>query len=458
MPTHRITVPKNRRAVSIRERLDRRGKLRFSVRFTDDVEGVPKRTEISFATRDEAEEKARLCKLMLGIVHEAKSTIANKMLKTGDLRPLISTFIAEKLDRRVKSRMRAEEIGEKEAREGIRDDGAEWLLRPVPDIFGWEKTVDIPPKALKDIESKLLARGTFVVRETQKLVRALVRRFRHDYVFHEDILEGKLCFHEGDEYYVWLDPEKDLIFQELTAPLRIPPELASWSEAKRRVARKRAEAELAKRRALFLIIWPQMLWGLRPREATLLRVRDWNPATSELTIRITKTRKIRRFVVDIVTATMLTRLTRGRDMDDFIYYTARGKRWRGYNLMSRQFKEVLDRLGLQGSLYSCRHYAATTLAELLPRNWKSVMGITGHKSMEVLERYVQNKGGRLTPAAGEYNRVYQDIVNRLNVSVVQSASHDNAADVPVAPAAPSAPPPAVPPKPLEGFSFTVEDE
>jgi hypothetical protein len=210
-----------------------------------------------------------------------------------------------------------------------------------------------------------------------------------------------------------------------------------------------------------------MLWALRPNETALLRAEHWHPRTNELVLTkdITKTKTERSFVVDRVTASMLNCLTKDLSPDDLVFRTAYGMKWDGYNEMSRQFRKILRELRIRGSLYSCRHYAVTTLVELMPGKLRSVMAISGHTRLESVARYLGLKGNRQLPAAGIYENIYDEVLRRVKPAAMEIPMPSASAEVddrddPEEPSSPVPVPSSPGPRPSSARSvtFVVEEE
>lgn len=406
MNTERLKVTKRVRHVSIQKRFTRKGKVRHIVRWTEDIDGLPERLCQSFRIRDDALVFSRECELKLGIVHSAKSMMADKMRPAGDLSHVIALHI---------------EVTKSNCFERSKNyKNLARYLNPLPEKFGWRRTTDIPANAFAMIHAEYKARGTYTVRAIQRSLHALIKAQWDAYAFDPDICEKDIQKHKAKMYYFWLDEEKDLILRELCSPLRYPEETVGLNARKLKALRRSALCDFAKRQALFPVIWLQIHWALRPGETTLLQVKDWHSRSRELVLseEITKTGESRTIGLDLVTARILDLFTVGRAPSEFLFRTAYGMPWDGYNEMSRQFKEILVRLGLRGSLYSCRHYAVTTLLELMPGNIRGVMAISGHATLESLARYIGIKGDRKAPAARAYDDVFGAIILRLMAETV----------------------------------------
>lgn len=437
-----------RRDARLQKRLSQDGRPSWIVRWMEDIDGVGERQSKSFSVEAEAVNFMTACKVKLGIVHTVKSMMAEQMLPSPVLRTAIKEYVEE-------VRLRCME-------RSVYADQLSYYLLELVDSFRWGRTHEIPVNACAQIATRMAARGTYTVRVMQRALKAFVRSREKMYAFAEGICDGQLARHTVRDYYIWLDEEKNLILQALTAPLRYPDDLADMPTRTRRAARHSALCSFYKRRALFPVIWIQMLWGLRPLETTLLRVEHWNPRTNELVLTkdITKTKQERSFTVDRVTAAMLNCLTKGRTHKELVFRTAFGMPWNGYQDMSRQFKEILRSLSIRGSLYSCRHYAVTTLVELMPGKLRSVMMISGHARLETVARYLGLKGNRQLPAAGIYDNIYEEVLRRVKPATMEipmpsppSDTEDPPPDASPAPAD-QAPQPSMPPT----VAFVVEEE
>jgi integrase len=437
-----------RRDARLQRRRSKKGKLDFIVRWMEDIEGKAERQSKSFSSEVDALKFIAACRVKLGIIHTVKTMMADQLRPSADLRRAIEEYVEEVRKRCFERSTYADQLA--------------FYLLSIVECFGWRRTHEIPVDACAQIETSFASRGSYTVRAMQRSLKAFVRNNERRYAFAERICDAALARHKVKNYYIWLDEEKNLILQALTAPLRYPDGLANLPARKRRAARRSALCSFYKRRALFPVIWIQMLWALRPRETTLLRVEHWNPRTNELVLTkdITKTKQERSFVVDRVTAAMLNCLTKGRTHKELVFRTAYGMPWNGYNDMSRQFREILRSLSIRGSLYSCRHYAVTTLVELMPGKLRSVMMISGHARLETVARYLGLKGNRQLPAAGIYDNIYEEVLRRVKPSTMEipmpSPSSDTEDLPPDASPAPvdRGPKPSMPPT----VAFVVEEE
>lgn len=201
---------KRLRAIGIQRRFTRSQKLRYIVRWIEHLDGSPAPCSKSFAELTEAEKFKELCELKLGIAQVVKSTMARHMLPNGDLRLVIAEYI-KSVKGRTKKRSRYHST-------------LSYYLTPLPDLMKWNKTADIPLDAFSLIEEKLLGRGTYTVRVTQRSLRAFVKKNLRTYAFEDGITDGPVTKHVVTDYYIWLDEEKDLILKALTEPLRFPEE------------------------------------------------------------------------------------------------------------------------------------------------------------------------------------------------------------------------------------------
>lgn len=389
-----------KRKVTVQIRRNVCGDVRYIVRWTEIVAGKSKRQSKSFEDLKEAELKAKWCRAILGIAEEVASVMDGIHRPSGELKQVIEQHVAKSKSRMKKRSKFAKQLS--------------YYLMKLPNTFGWKRTGDIPADAFDIIAAHGNTAKTYTSLTTQRYLARLIKYESHLYQFDDRIVHRARTRHKRKAYYVWTDLEKKVIFNELTAPIHDPilPPYATRRQAER--LKRRARNDLAVRQSLFLAIWPQVLWALRPNEVCLLQAKHWYPLTMTLHLSedITKTGVGRDIVVDQITAAMLQFLTRDREPDEFIYRTSQGRPWKDYYLMSEQFRKVLKRLRIRGSLYSCRHYAASTLMEFMSDKIRSVMAITGHSSMEQLQVYVQLKGDRASPAAGFYDALYADVLKR----------------------------------------------
>lgn len=390
-----------KRKVTIQIRRSEGGEVRHIVRWTEIIDGIPKRQSKSFENAEEAALKAKWCSTILGIAVEVSSLMKEVCMRpSGDLEHVIKQHLAD-TKATLKSRSRFDKI-------------LQTYLWKLTNTFGWKRTGDIPGNAFSIIAAHGNKDKSYVALETQRALTRLIKYESYRYQFDDRIVHGLRKKHKKKPYYVWTDLEKKVIFNELTAPCHDPvaPPYATQRQLQR--LKRQAQYDHAIRQSLFLAIWIQVLWALRPNEVCLLQAKHWYPLTRTLHLseEITKTAVGRDLVVDQVTGAMLDFMTRDRHPDEHIYRTSQGRPWKDYHLMSDQFRDVLRRLRIRGSLYSCRHYAASTLMEFMSDKIRSVMAITGHTSIEQLQVYVQLKGDRASPAAAFYDTMYADVLKR----------------------------------------------
>lgn len=378
------------RGASIQTRLGDPGKpSAFLVRWRERIQGRTRHKSKSFPTRNQADLFCDRVRAKLNIAQSAETLMTGDALRPRDVRLAVTEYVdfrrEDSLDRsRYAYNLRLRLMG-------------------LVDTFKWKVTTDIPANAFSRIKTHYGKSETFLVREAQVQLRRFVRWARDKYLFRNGLENQKVAKHEEKLYYIWTDAEKDRILAELSAPEEQIILDVEWTERRCNRERRRIKNEYQVRQALYYAIWIQMRWALRPGEVCLLTVRDWNSTTQVLTIpgEICKTGKTRSFRVCPKTVCILDGLARGRLKDDPLFLTARGRSWKA-GLMSRQFKRTLEKLGVAGALYSCRHYAATTLMILYKGQARKVMRITGHETLENLERYLLEKEDRMAEIPPEF--------------------------------------------------------
>lgn len=405
------------------------GRVRHLVRWPEDRGQGPVEMSKSFIDSDEAGRFLKECRLKLGIVELAKSFMDEKLLPAGDLTKVTEEYVNDVQAVQKQTSQYADHL--------------HGYLKDLPTLFGWKVTSDIPADACARIATRLNSRGSYTVRQTQISLKSMVRVMKDRYAFADGILLGKLRKHKKKKYYIWTDEEKDLILAELTKPLRYSEATTTGSLRQRDSARRREFHYAARCHALFPVVWLQMLWGVRPLESSLLTVGDWDTRKRELCLPavITKSNEERRFTVDQVTGIILDVLTKDRGLKEILFRSSLGKPWQP-RLMSRHFRCVLKNLRLRGSLYSSRHYAVTTLLEVMPSQLASVMAITGHASLETINPYVGLKGQRQHVAGPAYDQLYEAILKRAAQPVMPVPLAPTAAEPPPEHAMP---PPTTPP-------------
>lgn len=434
---------------SKRQRITKHGLMRFDVRWRERIDSRIRQLSHSFSTNAEAEAFLRTCLAKKGAVREVVSLMDEDLRKPGECTVLLQALVAQV---KARSNPRSKHFII------IKN-----ILSAVFRQFQWRLTTEIPDAAFEQIRAFYGSAKKPAAFNACQILKYFVRWAYHEkYLVNDSILVQRNIGYIKRPYYIWTDEEKEIIIQALTAqhsPFDADPTLTFSSESRRQTSE---QSRRMTRFNFFPAIWIQLHWALRPMEVSLVCVKDWCARTSTLTLphTITKNGRERDMVVDRLTATILTNLTRGKAPHDFIFTTRFGIPWKTRN-QAKVFRELLRILGLRGSLYSCRHYAATTLLEHYRGEWRKVMRITGHRSMKQLETYLQEKEHRRTkpPAAYEeqYAAVWQHAhgpIRELLVAddVATGAAHRDASSPglpatthPGAPlnAAPISPPPVV---------------
>ena len=378
--------------VSKRIRRLKSGAVRYDVRWRETIAAKRKELSETFTSMSDADKFEQVCRARIGAAREYSSVMDEVVKPEAKCLDLLEEF--------VKTR---EEEGNGRSRypRNVR-----FQLTRVFTLCGWQVTSDIPKNAFACITKALGTKRTHRVKTAQTYLATFINWAQDRYKFTDGIVRQKHIVHKTSKYVIWSDEEKDLIIQALTAPLAVVPEQGSRRALRR--ARVAATKAYLVRLALFPIIWLELYWAPRPNEASLLRVRDWDSRNRTLRFpsEITKSKTERSFVVDRTTALMINGLVQGRRQDDYIYRNSRCKRWTTAN-QTKHFSRVLRSLGLRGSLYSCRHYAATTLLEQMPGEMAKVMRITGHATMAQLQAYILEKEYRRKSVPDAYEAQYE---------------------------------------------------
>lgn len=361
----------------------------FLVRWREVIQGRLRHKSKSFSDPGAAGLFRERVRAKLKIAHEAETLMTGEGLRPRDILLATEEYVGFRRGRSIARSLSAYNL--------------RLRLLELIEIFKWKLTTDIPATSFALITAHYGADETFLVRESQLQLLRFVRWARKKYLFRSGIEDQELSSHEEKLYYIWTDAEKDRILAELAAPEEPIILDVDWSARRCDRERRRIKDAFQVRQALHHAIWIQMRWALRPGEVCRLTVKDWNSATQVLTIpgSICKTKKTRQFRVCPETVSILNGLVRGRSKTDPLFVTARGRAWQS-GLMSRQFKRSLDKLGLAGVLYSCRHFAATTLMVVYKGQTRKVMRITGHTTLKNLERYLLEKEDRMAEIPPEF--------------------------------------------------------
>jgi integrase len=402
---------------SKRQRIAADGSRRFDVRWREWINGSVRQFSKTFTSNQEAESFLRSCLAKKGAVRSIVSIMDEELRKPGECLVILPDLVAL-----AKSTSYA--------RSGYSENIRRCLTRLFTH-FQWRWTTDIPDDAFQQIKAFFGPHRKPTISTTCQTLKYFLRWAMDRYLINERLLHKKGFGHKKQSYYIWTDEEVEMILAALMAP-HAQCDCEPGKKFTNDTKRKLSEAMLAAaRHSLVPIIWIQMHWALRPTEASLVRVRDWCPRTRTLTLpkEITKNGLERYMVVDETSAEIIAHMIIGKTSNDLIFTTRFGRRWYTRN-QAKYFRSLLRSLGLKGSLYSCRHYAATTLMEQYQGEWRKVMRITGHQSMEQLVTYLLEKKNRTSSVPVAYEQRYANLWRHAHGSIKALISSEAPARTP----------------------------
>jgi integrase len=390
-----------KKGASRRRRITKDGSVRYDIRWREFIDGKMRELSHTASSPAEADAFQRRCLAKKGVVGNMESMMDEDMRKPGECLVLLEEMVAKAKARSIKRSFYPTTIRN--------------ILRAIFTHFEWRWTSDIPSDALDLIREYYGREKLPSGYNGCQMLKAFIRWCYEKYIVRESILLKPTVGYKKKSYYIWTDEEKDMIMQTITAQ-HAPCDRIATAKHCNEWRQRKAEASHAKtRQSLFAALWLQMYWAVRPMETCLVQVKHWCERTSMLTLpkTITKNGQERYMVVDRMTALIINNVIRGKSPQDHIFTTRFGQPWSTQN-QAAIFRRMLTALGLKGSLYSCRHYAATTLMEQYKGEWRKVLRITGHQSMKQLEIYQLEKEHRSMKPPPAYEEMYETLMRHAH--------------------------------------------
>lgn len=258
----------------------------------------------------------------------------------------------------------------------------------------WETTTDITKRSMQDVIERYQGENRRVAGfKTLGTVKNFLRWARdNEFAIHEDVLGISAKQMQPRKRVLWTQDEVARVYEYLSHPP--DPDDPSLDQAKRnspehieRIRRRRNDRIYRSLAGLFRL---ETLWGPRPIEVSKLQVHMWDHTASMIRLPpdITKNGYERDIPIDPKTAGILDDLCRNAKPDELIFKTARGKQWTT-NALWKTMRRVLKALGIRGTHYCTRHFAATNMVSdgRIP-NFRSIMAVLGHRTMSEFQKYL----------------------------------------------------------------------
>lgn len=209
------------------------------------------------------------------------------------------------------------------------------------------------------------------------------------YAIDETLFDFHVEMPESKETLLWSPEQVVMIHNELLRPM--PPHLLSRTMRQSRTWKFKISESVRVQRytAFYPVFRLEILWAVRPKEVSMLAVEDWDRRLRRLTIPATAAKNgcQRKFNIDRETAEFLDKACVGKPRDALLLTTHVGMPW-SQPAQHRLMQQILELLGIPGSLYCGRHFATTRICERLRGRLKIVQKITGHKTLTELAKYL----------------------------------------------------------------------
>lgn len=260
-------------------------------------------------------------------------------------------------------------------------------------IFSWKTTQDIGVEAVNNMIFHYHQRNNRVAAyKVLGTIKNLLKWCKGHYLIHDGVFAIKLKDPPPRKRVLWTEDETRRIYEALlNPPDPKDPALANvtrgsqgWRE---KLRRSRLLPSYKKFAAVFRL---ECLWGPRPKEVSQLTVSMWDTTTRSICIsaEIAKNQSERTIPVDPTTASIIDDLCRDAKPNDLIFRTRNGAAW-STGSQWKLMHGLLKRLGISGTNYCGRHFATTRLVrDGRISNFKSVMAVTGHKTLSEFQKYV----------------------------------------------------------------------
>ena len=266
------------------------------------------------------------------------------------------------------------------------------ILRKYATQYSLKTTEDVTPQMLKAISDHHRALGQSCSRAAMiRLVKSFCVWAQERYRIDPEVLKFKIPEHKAAETPHWNDQMTAQIIAELMRPLPESATLPATRGSPEWRDKIRERHAFQRRQCAIPLIRTQLLWAVRPKECSLLLVKDWNATERKLTIPapVAKNGHARSFIIDQETARCIDIHIDGRKATDRLFVTSNGYRW-GIHNQGKFMRALLKRLGLPGYLYSSRHTAATRICRDARGNLPVIMRITGHRTLSQLQKYLHS--------------------------------------------------------------------
>lgn len=400
--------------VWIRPRNRRDGTLAYQVRWREVVDGAARMCSHDCPTMTEAKRLQREVQSRLGIVAEARrSTLTQDLIaRPGRLDLIIPDWIEEK------------RLGLKPTSQYMTR--THYLVKRMIDHFKITETSDITPAFLRDV-LRFYAGRQHTAAATIFAFKRLLRWAEDRYAIDRSAYGVKVLKPQNKEQILWTQEQVAAIEAELLRPMN--PNLHGPVPRHSRQWRHKISETLRVLRytAYYPVFRLEVLWAVRPKEASLILVENWDSARRRLTISAAAAKNgyARSFVVDQRTAVLLDAAAKGRRHDDVLLTTTYGLGW-SQQSQNHLMRAVLKRLGIRGTLYCTRHFATTRLCEQAKGRLRLVQSITGHRSLSELAKYLHMlSGDQAKLADSDYARFLEGTGNG---SATTAAEHEDRDD------------------------------
>ena len=292
----------------------------------------------TFVKRNDAELFAR----KVGVIKDAQSVVAASMLKPGKLEDLIPIYV--------------DLVRAKNKPGSAHPDQLRLVLQlsfKRMDVT-WTNEVDT-----NAFDRLVRAHGDHraTLRKAISLIKTFIRWVRRTrFLVDEWALDYQAPRHIPNERISWNEEQVERLLAECDKPNladNLPSAIGTGRGSPEIMARMVASRDYLTRQAVKPVMWLILRYGPRPIEVSRLNIVNWDPASKVLSFpgKITKTGYPRSFIVDDVTASLLTTASGGRPGNEPLFVTYKDRRWTSHH-MTDLINDLIQRAKLPGTVSS----------------------------------------------------------------------------------------------------------
>lgn len=329
----------------------------------------------------------------VGVIKDAQSVVAASLAQPGRILDLAPDYVELVRAKNKPGSSHADQVGD--------------ILRRSAQRMGVTWTSEIDTAALDR-----LVRAHGAHRSTLKKAVSTIKTFlrwarRSRLLIDEWALDYQAPRHIPEERLSWSEEQVVRLVVECDKPNEadaLPSGDGTGRGSPEIMARMAATRDYLARQAVRAPLWLMLRYGPRPIEVAKLSVANWDARLRTLTLpaRITKNGHSRSFVVDVETAELVTAAAGSREARQPLFLTSRQAAWTSHHLTDT-VTVLIQRAGLPGTAYCCRHTACSRLIVLAKGDLPLVQSITGHRTLSELQRYLHATGERRHTIADAYD-------------------------------------------------------